>query len=434
MRAGVPVSSISRRRCVRRSRRARTYGAREAERTAGRAGRRWRSSIPPTPTRRPKRVTRDAVAAVRPARRPGAPRAIAASPAGVRFASVGRRHPAVHGRSCRAGRPALRSALSRARRRRHGNARLATAGEDFVAYFSLPDDLADACRNVARHWRRDDCISSTCTCMPRAILDLPAAACIPYDCTLHDYYAICPQYHLVTAQGRYCGEPDANGCTACLARRPAQWGLDITAWRTLFAASARRRSRHRAVAGRGARIGSYFPDLAVQVWPHPEIAPRSAPRHARRRAGQPVAGKRPARHGRDAHAEARPRDSPLVFRVIGSTTESIRAIAGRSADDLRTVSGRRSAATDRGGEARRHPVRGAGSGNLRLYAVRSARHRAAHRRVGAGRAARAAGRLSPLANGCRGTLRPLERGTARGRRIRRAGRRPRSSAIPADPA
>ena len=97
------------------------------------------------------------------------------------------------------------------------------------------------------------CISTTFTCCRSAILDLPAAVGVPYDCTLHDYFAICPQYHLVTEDGRYCGEPERAGCAACLARRPGQWGLDIVAWRGVFgAAAARRRPRDRAVARRRA--------------------------------------------------------------------------------------------------------------------------------------------------------------------------------------
>ena len=70
---------------------------------------------------------------------------------------------------------------------------------------------------------------------PRAILELPALVGVPYDYTLHDYHPICPQYHLVTEDGRYCGEPDAAGCAACLAKRPGQWGIDITTWRGEFA-------------------------------------------------------------------------------------------------------------------------------------------------------------------------------------------------------
>ncbi len=107
--------------------------------------------------------------------------------------------------------------------------------------------------------------------LPKAVLDLPRDAGVPYDCTLHDYYAICPQYHLNTEEGRYCGEPYAAGCAACLSRRPGQWDLDI--------ALLARRPRHLL---RGAdrvlapthdvaqRIARYFPDVEALVLPHPE--------------------------------------------------------------------------------------------------------------------------------------------------------------------
>ena len=57
--------------------------------------------------------------------------------------------------------------------------------------------------------------------MPQAILDLPRASGLAYDVTLHDYFAICPQLHLVGPDGRYCGEPGEAGCAACIAVRPA---------------------------------------------------------------------------------------------------------------------------------------------------------------------------------------------------------------------
>jgi len=109
----------------------------------------------------------------------------------------------------------------------------ARPGEEFAAYFTLPGDLpalAATLRTlgVARlHYHHVHLL-------PRQILDLPAAAKLPYDCTLHDYYPICPQYHLVTADGRYCGEPAAAGCASCIAQRPHRWNLDIGAWRAAF--------------------------------------------------------------------------------------------------------------------------------------------------------------------------------------------------------
>ena len=49
------------------------------------------------------------------------------------------------------------------------------------------------------------------------LMQLPAALGVPYAVTLHDYYTICPEIKLVTPDQRYCGEPDASGCAACLA-------------------------------------------------------------------------------------------------------------------------------------------------------------------------------------------------------------------------
>ena len=197
------------------------------------------------------------------------------------------------------------------------------AEEDFAAYFRFPEELpllADVLKSVGvarlhfHHVHR----------LPRAILDLPAAVGVPFDCTLHDYFAICPQYHLVTQEGRYCGEPDALGCAACLAQRPGQWGLDITAWRGIFAQFLRSADRVIAPSNDVAqRIHRYFPDLAITVWPHPEDAPPPLKPIVR----VVVLGNlTPAKglHVVAACAEdARARDLPLTFRVLGSTTEPV---------------------------------------------------------------------------------------------------------------
>ncbi|MGB5063288.1 MAG: glycosyltransferase, partial [Candidatus Competibacter sp.] len=109
----------------------------------------------------------------------------------------------------------------------------ARRGEEFNAWFPLPHaypDLLDFLRQlpVTRihfHHVLD---------LQQQLLRLPEDLMVPYDFTLHDYYPICPQYNLARADGRYCGEPDTAGCTACLAERPAPWGLDILSWRTCF--------------------------------------------------------------------------------------------------------------------------------------------------------------------------------------------------------
>ena len=55
---------------------------------------------------------------------------------------------------------------------------------------------------------------------------------VPFDVTVHDYFAICPQVNLLPwLQGAYCGEPDVAGCNACVADRPSHGSRDIVSWR-----------------------------------------------------------------------------------------------------------------------------------------------------------------------------------------------------------
>ncbi len=106
-------------------------------------------------------------------------------------------------------------------------------GEEFTTYFPLPSaypnllDFLKSLEIVRLHFHHIIGLN-------RQILQLPRDLSLPYDFTLHDYYPICPQYTLTFEDGRYCGEPDTAGCTACLAERPALWGLDILSWRTCF--------------------------------------------------------------------------------------------------------------------------------------------------------------------------------------------------------
>lgn len=59
---------------------------------------------------------------------------------------------------------------------------------------------------------------------------------VPFDVTIHDYFAICPQVHLLPhPSGGYCGEPDPAGCNTCIVRHPSQGARDIIAWRRTHA-------------------------------------------------------------------------------------------------------------------------------------------------------------------------------------------------------
>jgi len=55
---------------------------------------------------------------------------------------------------------------------------------------------------------------------------------VPFDFTLHDYFAICPQVNFLPfLDAQYCGEPDTRHCNACIAARPSHGAMDIESWR-----------------------------------------------------------------------------------------------------------------------------------------------------------------------------------------------------------
>jgi glycosyltransferase involved in cell wall biosynthesis len=196
------------------------------------------------------------------------------------------------------------------------------SGECFAAYFTLPQDMVELVRVLSQlglarvHFHHVHGL-------PRPVLDLARAAGVPYDCTLHDYYAICPQYHLVTEDGRYCGEPDAAGCAACISRRPSQWGLDIVAWRAELGTLLRGADRVIAPSHDVAqRIARYFPDVEVTVLPHAET-PWAAPRVVRVATLGGLSPEKGLRALAACAEDARTRGLPLSFRVLGSTTEAL---------------------------------------------------------------------------------------------------------------
>ena len=96
---------------------------------------------------------------------------------------------------------------------------------------------------------------------------------VPMDFSVHDYAVICPQVTLTDAAGRYCGEPDAAGCNACLAARPPWPRLEIAAWREKYAPLVRNADRVIAPSrDAGERIRRYFPEARVVVAGHGERA------------------------------------------------------------------------------------------------------------------------------------------------------------------
>ena len=188
-------------------------------------------------------------------------------------------------------------------------------GEEFQAWFEhLEPELAPLLRSLGVSRVHYHHVHG----LPRDILDLAGRLEAPFDVTLHDYLAYCPQYHLGDERGRYCGEPDTAGCQACLRRRPHAWGLNIEEWRAAFEAFLRRADRVLAPSHDLAlRVLERYPGLAIQQWPHFEEAPEPMPPAFR----IVLLGGISTVKGLDVLEacvnDARRRGLPLHFRVIG---------------------------------------------------------------------------------------------------------------------
>ncbi|HUP31212.1 MAG TPA: glycosyltransferase [Usitatibacter sp.] len=116
---------------------------------------------------------------------------------------------------------------------------------------------------------------------PREVLDLPHELGCPLDITFHDYFAVCPQYHLVDGSGRYCGEPGGD-CRRCEDAAPAQWPLSIPQWREAFRGFVAQAQRVIAPSRDCAiRATRYFPGAEPVIANHPDAAGPPATRHAR---------------------------------------------------------------------------------------------------------------------------------------------------------
>ena len=152
--------------------------------------------------------------------------------------------------------------------------------------------------------------------LPQAILDLSGRLGCPHDVTIHDYFAACPNYHMLDANGRYCARDP--GCGQCLDSQPSQWPLSIGEWRDSFGRLLRSASRVIAPSADCAmRIAAFFPGIAPVVWPHPEGEPSEIPRQVR----VLVPGALSRAKGLDlleaCVADSAARNLGLHFRVLG---------------------------------------------------------------------------------------------------------------------
>ena len=181
------------------------------------------------------------------------------------------------------------------------------------------------------------------------LLSLPALLGVPMDIFVHDYATICPRVTLVTVSDRYCGEPEAVQCEACVA------DLGSRLREAIPVADLRRRTASDLAAARQVvfpsadtekRLRRYVPGLRGVVTPW-EAEALAVPTRLGASGGRSGDGKRPPLPRRqrrrvavigaigtekgydvvlDCARDAARRDLPLEFVVIGYTHDDMRLI------------------------------------------------------------------------------------------------------------
>ena len=106
--------------------------------------------------------------------------------------------------------------------------------------------------------------------------------------TTHDYFAACPSFVLLNADGRYCNVPDATECARCLSRHSATYvslspPTDVPAWRASWGRCLVAADEVRCFSDASREIlRRAFPALApdrITVLPHKvDFAPARSPR------------------------------------------------------------------------------------------------------------------------------------------------------------
>ncbi|HET6608590.1 MAG TPA: glycosyltransferase, partial [Rhodopila sp.] len=93
---------------------------------------------------------------------------------------------------------------------------------------------------------------------------------VPFDVTVHDYFAVCPQLtFLKWPDGIYCNEPGPGTCTACIAENNPNAARDIVSWRGERAWQFTEADRVICPsADVAARLGRYGLDGKAVVVPH----------------------------------------------------------------------------------------------------------------------------------------------------------------------
>ncbi len=149
--------------------------------------------------------------------------------------------------------------------------------------FSLPADLP-ALSRLLRNLRVVRAEVHHLLGHGHAIAELLEGLGVPFEVWVHDYFWLCARLALVTGEGRFCGEPPASVCIACVAR----WGdaMEVPiAPPELRARSAAILGSAQAVIAPSAdvarRINRHFPQAKLRIAPWEADPPARAARLAR---------------------------------------------------------------------------------------------------------------------------------------------------------
>lgn len=158
-----------------------------------------------------------------------------------------------------------------------------------------------------------------------------------YDLTLHDFGSFCPRLHLSYEDGKYCGEPDIDGCEQCVAEFGSPFGVvSVSDWRARWRVAMNGARRvYCPTRDTAERARKHFPEAHYTVIPHPEEVQAPAPHAQQRQAGRPLRIAVPGAIGAqkgfwlliECARDTRARGLPLEFCVVGYTVNRKEALA-----------------------------------------------------------------------------------------------------------
>ncbi|MGI4942446.1 MAG: glycosyltransferase [Janthinobacterium lividum] len=216
-----------------------------------------------------------------------------------------------------------------------GGCQVASPGSDYPNLrYDLPDELPllarllrpDRVRRVELHHQLGH---------HPAITGLARLLRAPQDAIIHDYAGFCPRIALVSTNRRYCGEPDLNGCEACIADLGTNLEEDLPVPALVARTAGMLAGADRVITpsnDAATRISRHFPGIQpiVEPWEDDGALPPldPAPPGPVRRVC--VIGAVGLEKGYEVLLgcvrDARRRGLPLHFTVVGYTTDDQRLL------------------------------------------------------------------------------------------------------------